>query len=268
VKSKHIPRLITAAVVIPALVWIVGWGGAGIFSWLIFIVAALSLLEYYGMAFPARPKEQALGILSGLLVAAGILIHDVSGFAPWLAGAIVLLFSIHLFFGGGLEERYRNLAWTVVGTLYIGYLIPHAALLYRLPDGPRWIFFVLIVVMIGDTAAYFVGTSLGKRKLYTEVSPGKTVEGAIGSTAATLVAGIVAGNFFLPSYPWQEILGISLALSVLGQVGDLFESWIKRVFAVKDSGAMLPGHGGLLDRMDSLIFPLVFVTYYLRTLHP
>lgn len=267
-QSKLAARLATAAVAIPALVWVIGWGGARIFSWLILVVALLSLWEYYGMAFPARPTERAVGIFSGLLVASGILIHDVSGFAPWLAAAVALLFSIYLFFGGGLEERYRTLAWTGVGTLYIGYLIPHGALLYRLPDGPRWVFFVLIAVMIGDTAAYFVGTSLGKRKLYPEVSPGKTVEGAIGSTAATLVAGVVAGGFFLPAYPWPEILGISLVVSVLGQVGDLFESWLKRVFAVKDSSAMLPGHGGLLDRMDSLIFPLVFVTHYLRIVHP
>ena len=267
-QSKLAARLATAAIAIPALVWVIGWGGSRIFSWLVFAVTTIALLEYYGMAFPARRKEQAVGVVSGLLLASAILIQDSAGVAPWLAGLSVLLFSVYLFFSDSLEERYRHLAWTVVGTLYIGYLVPHAALLSRAPDGARWIFFVLIVVMAGDTAAYFVGTSLGKNKLYPEISPGKTVEGAIGSTAGSLVAGFFCGIWFLPSHSWAETLALSLVLSILGQVGDLFESWIKRVFAVKDSSNILPGHGGLLDRMDSLIFPLVFVAYYLRIVHP
>jgi phosphatidate cytidylyltransferase len=267
-QSNLAARIITAAVAIPALVWIVGWGGQRIFSTLMLLITAVSLFEYYHIAFPELTKERVLGVGCGLAIASGLLVHDLQGAAPWLAGAIVLLFSSFLFFGGSLDERFRNLGWTLLGALYIGYLMPHAALLYRGRDGPRWIFFVLIVVMIGDTAAYFVGTLLGKRKLYPAVSPGKTVEGAIGSTAGSLVAGFFCGIWFLPSYPWPEMLGVSLALSLLGQVGDLFESWIKRVFGVKDSSAILPGHGGLLDRMDSLIFPLVFATYYLRIVHP
>ncbi|HEX9445044.1 MAG TPA: phosphatidate cytidylyltransferase, partial [Candidatus Binatia bacterium] len=175
-----------------------------------------------------------------------------------------LLFSTHLFFGGALQERFNRLGWTLVGTLYLGFLLPHAALVYRLPDGPEWIFFTLIVVMVGDSAAYFAGNAIGRRKLYPEVSPGKTVEGAIGGAVGSLAAGAAAGAYFLPMFPWPELVAVALVLSVLGQIGDLFESWIKRVFGVKDSSAILPGHGGLLDRMDSLIFPLVFVAYYSR----
>ena len=265
--AKIIPRFITALVGIPALIWVVGWGRSWIFSLLVLLVTIISLFEYYFMAFPGRRREQAAGVLAGFVVSCGILIENFSDPAPWLAGVIVLLFSGHLFFGGTLEERYRNLGWMLLGTLYIGYLVPHAALLYRLPDGKEWIFLVLLVIMVGDTAAYVVGTLFGRRKLFPEISPGKTVEGALGSTVASLAAGVIGGGFLLPDNPWVELLGISLILSVLGQAGDLFESWIKRVFGVKDSSALLPGHGGLLDRMDSLIFPLVFATYYLRILH-
>jgi phosphatidate cytidylyltransferase len=264
VKSKLVPRIVTALVGIPALVWIVGRGGLRIFSALVFLVALVCLWEYYRIAFPARQREQAGGILAGFLVGVGVLTGWPSA---GLAGVTVLLCCSHLFFGGRLEERFNHLCWTVLGTVYIGYLVPHAALLYRLPDGPQWIFFVLFVVMAGDTAAYLVGTTMGRRKLYPEISPGKTVEGAIGSTAASLIVGVFAGPFLLPSQPWPELLGISVVLSVLGQIGDLFESWIKRVFGVKDSSALVPGHGGLLDRMDSLIFPLVFAAYYVRIFH-
>ncbi|MGH7768937.1 MAG: phosphatidate cytidylyltransferase [Candidatus Binatia bacterium] len=263
--SKLALRIVTALIGIPALVWLVGRGGVRIFSSLIFLVTLVCLWEYYRIAFPARPREQAGGIIAGLLVGAGVLTGWPS---TGLAGVTVLLFCSHLFFGGRLEERFNRLCWTILGTVYIGFLVPHAALLYRLPDGPQWIFFVLLVVMAGDTAAYLVGTTMGRRKLYPEISPGKTVEGAIGSTAASLIVGAFAGPFLLPSQTWSELLGISIVLSVLGQVGDLFESWIKRVFGVKDSSALIPGHGGLLDRMDSLIFPLVFAAYCVRLFHP
>jgi phosphatidate cytidylyltransferase len=265
VRSKLVPRIVTALLGIPALVWLVGRGGLRIFSALVFLVTLVCLWEYYRIAFPARPREQAGGILAGFLVGVGVL----SGWpSAGLAGVTVLLFCSHLFFGGRLEERFNRLCWTILGTVYIGYLVPHAALLYRLPDGPQWIFFVLLAVMAGDTAAYLVGTTMGRRKLYPEVSPGKTVEGAIGSTAASLIVGVFTGPFLLPLQPWPELLGISIVLSFLGQIGDLFESWIKRVFGVKDSSALIPGHGGLLDRMDSLIFPLVFAAYYVRVFHP
>jgi phosphatidate cytidylyltransferase len=261
VKSKLVPRIVTALLAIPALVWIIGWGGSRIFSSLILLVTLVCLWEYYRIVLPGRWREQAIGIGAGLLVGVGVLTDRPSA---WVAAVTVLLFCAHLFFGGKLDERFDRLCRTLLGTLYIGYLMPHAALLYLGPDGSGWIFFVLLVVMVGDTAAYFVGTAIGRKKLYPEISPGKTVEGALGSTLASLLAGVIAGGFLLPEHPWLELAAVSLVLSLLGQVGDLFESWIKRVFGVKDSGAIVPGHGGLLDRMDSLIFPLVFAAYYVR----
>lgn len=266
--SKIIPRVVTALVGIPLLVGIIGWGRAWHFSLLVFLVTVIALCEYFLIAFPGRRKEQALGILLGVLVSCGILIQGLSDPGWWLAGALVIACSTYLFLGGPLGERYARLGWTLVGALYIGYLVPHMVLLYRLADGREWIFFVLLVIMVGDTAGYFIGALFGRKKLFPEISPGKTVEGALGYLAASLLAGASGGNFLLPVLPWWEIVGISFVLSLLGQVGDLFESWIKRVFSVKDSSALLPGHGGLLDRIDSLIFPIVFAVYYLRLLHP
>jgi phosphatidate cytidylyltransferase len=257
-------RLVTAALGVPALVWLIGWGGARVFSYAVFLGVLVSLWEYYHLAFRSSLKDQAVGLAAGAAVAAALLLDEPSAGAPWLAGITVVLFAVHLFSRGALAERFNHLAWTLLGTIYIGCFLPHAALVYRAPDGREWIFFTLIVVMIGDTAAYAVGKSIGKTKLYPEISPGKTVEGAIGSTAASLVAGVVAGRYLLPAYPWSELAVIALIMSVLGQIGDLFESWIKRVFGVKDSSGVLPGHGGLLDRLDSLIFPLVFIAYYTR----
>lgn len=261
------PRVITALVGIPILIFIIGRGGPRLFSLLVFLVTVSALYEYFHFAFPGRWREQTLGVLFGVLVSLGTLIPGLREPGLWLGGVIVFAFSSYLFFGDKLVERYQHLGWTLLGTLYIGYLFPHIFLLYQYPAGREWVFFVLLVIMAGDTVACLVGTLLGRKKLSPEISPTKTVEGALGAIAASVLAGVFGGKFLLPAIPWLELLLLSLVLSLLGQVGDLFESWIKRVFCVKDSGTLLPGHGGLLDRVDSLIFPVVFVTYYLRLLH-
>lgn len=261
-------RVITATVGIPLLILIIAWSQPGYFALLVFLVTVIALCEYFLIVFRDRVKERVFGIILGVLVSLGVIFPVSLEPGMWLGLVVVLAFSTYLFFDGKLEQRYQHLGWTLLGTLYIGYLVPYLILLYRSHEGREWVFFVLLVIMSGDTAAYFVGSSLGKHKLYPEVSPGKTVEGAVASVAASLVVGVLGGIILLPAISWVESLLLSLVLSVLGQAGDLFESWIKRVFSVKDSGHLLPGHGGLLDRMDSLIFPVVFTAYYLRLLHP
>jgi phosphatidate cytidylyltransferase len=176
-------------------------------------------------------------------------------------------FSVYLCVRGELKERFMRLAFILLGGFYLGYLLPHWILLFRMAQGRYWVAFVLIVIVSGDTLAYFVGSRFGRTKLAPQISPGKTVEGSLGYMGGSAAAGLVAGNFLLPLLSRGEIVALSLALGILGQLGDLFESWIKRAFAVKDSGHLLPGHGGILDRLDSLIFPAAFTSAYLRIFH-
>ena len=220
------------------------------------------------MAFPGHLKDQLWGILFGLSVSLMLLFPAVPEGDLGLGLLIVLFFSIYLFMAGQLEERLNRLAWTLLGGLYLGYLLPHWVLLFRMPHGRAWVFFVLLVIMMGDGAAYFVGRRFGTRKLAPEISPGKTIEGAFGYVAGSVVGGYLGAGFLITELGMIEVVALSAMLSVLGQIGDLFESLIKRVFAVKDSGTLLPGHGGLLDRLDSLIFPAVFATTYLKVFHP
>lgn len=260
-------RVLTALAGIACLLILIGFGHPWLFSLFIFILTFGALCEFFFIAFPGQWRERVLGIFFGVVISLMVLYPLLPDPGLYLAGVIIGAFSVYLFFEGELEEKFQHLGWTVIGAFYIGYLFPHLALIYRGPSGTEWVFFVLLVVMVGDTAAYLMGMALGRRKLYPSISPGKTVVGALSSLGASVLAGLLGAMYLLSNLSWVEVLMLSLILSLLGQVGDLFESWIKRVFSVKDTGRILPGHGGLLDRLDSLIFPVVFTTYYVRLLH-
>jgi len=231
------------------------------------MVTVVALGEYFFMAFPEDRRERFLGLFLGILVSLMIFIPGLAEPGVFLAPVIVVGLCYYLFFGGELDQRYQRLGWTLLGAIYLGYLFPHFVLLYRVPKGTEWVFFVILIAASGDTAGYFTGMAIGKRKLYPEISPAKTIEGAVGGMLVSILGGCVGAFYLLPTLSWFETVLLAMLLSLLAQLGDLFESWIKRVFRVKDSGRLLPGHGGLLDRIDSLIFPTVFMTYYVKLIH-
>ena len=260
-------RVVTALLGWILLFGLIGLGGPWLF-WLFIVILTLGgLWEYFSLAFPNRWKERTTGLVLGLLATLAVML-PLPNPGGYLALLLVGTFSFYLFFGGRLEERYQHLGWTVLGVIYVGYLFPHYGLIFNSLHGREWILFGLMVVMAGDTAAYIMGTALGRTRLWPEISPGKTVVGAVSSVIVAVGVGWCAAIFFSLNLLWWEAILLSLTLNILGQLGDLFESWIKRVFGAKDSGRLLPGHGGLLDRMDSLIFPGVFLTYYLKLLQP
>jgi phosphatidate cytidylyltransferase len=261
-------RLITGLIGIPLLIALIGWGDPWLFDGFFLLITFGALREYFAIGFPGRLRDQIIGISFGLAVSSAVFFPRATPAELVLAPLLVLMFSIYVFMDGQLAERLARLAWTLLGSLYLGYLLPHWSSLFRLPHGRAWVFFVLVVIMVGDTSAYFVGRRFGTRKLAREISPAKTVEGAIGYALGSVAAGCISAFFIVVGRTWLELAILAALLSVLGQIGDLFESWIKRVFAVKDSGTILPGHGGLLDRLDSLIFPAAFTTAYLKVFHP
>lgn len=252
---------------IPLMILLVGWGPAWLFATVLFVVCLIALREYFAMVFPGSALEQLVGIVFGSALALLLILPEVLSSQPMMGVVVVTCLSIYLFMPGQLEPKLLCLAWTLLGGFYLGYLLPYWVLLFRLPQGRAWVFLILAIIMAGDTAAYFVGKRFGKNKLAAGISPGKTVEGALGYLGASVLAGWIASGF-LEQVAWPEAILLSALLAVVGQIGDLFESWIKRVFAVKDSSGLLPGHGGLLDRLDSLIFPAVFTTAYLKVFHP
>lgn len=237
------------------------------FSAFFLILTGAALHEYFRIVFPGRCWDQRAGMLFGLALAGALLASEAEGFPISLSSILLLGFVIYPFLGGNLETRAHRLLWTLLGGFYIGFLVPYWILLFRQPNGRAWVFFVMLIIMSGDSAAYFVGRRFGKTKLAADISPGKTVEGAVAYILGAILLGLIGARYLFVDVAPLEALAFSAALAILGQIGDLFESWIKRVCAVKDSGGLLPGHGGVLDRLDSLIFPAVFTTSYVRYFH-
>ena len=159
-------------------------------------------------------------------------------------------------------QGFSSVSDTLLGVMYVGFLVPHIALLRLGADGVGWVLFVFLVAMLGDTAGYGVGRMWGKHKLIPHISPGKTVEGSVGSVLGNLVGACLVWGWFFPQRPLIEFLLLGICAGILAQVGDLCESAVKRAHGVKDSGRFLPGHGGILDRLDSLLFPAAFIYYY------
>lgn len=169
------------------------------------------------------------------------------------------------------NEAFARWAWTLAGISYIGFLMGHLVGLRNTVDGRNWVFFALLITYASDTAAFFVGRSLGRHKLATAISPAKTWEGSIGGLAGAIVLSLVflpthlftwVNPLHIPVLQYWSTIVIALLVSITGQLGDLIESLFKRNMGAKDSGNILPGHGGALDRMDSVAFAGVMVYYF------
>jgi phosphatidate cytidylyltransferase len=259
-------RLATAAVAIPLLLALILAGPSWGFPAFAVGIAILGVLEYATLAFPDRRAQQGLTGMLGVPLILSVAGGEFVAVGAVLCGAVIVGLSATLLFRADFEQGFRDLGVALVGILYVGLLLPHFALVHGLsPDGPYLVVYLIAVGMAGDTSGYFVGHAWGHHKLIPRVSPGKTVEGAIAIVAGSVLAGAVAKLLILPGWSWSKALWLSGLLGLIGQLGDLSESVMKRTFGAKDSGHLFPGHGGVLDRIDSLLFPVV-VLYYHSTL--
>jgi phosphatidate cytidylyltransferase len=265
----HLHRWLTALAFLPLLLLVILKGGRTLFILVVLLVSGLGQWEFLGMFTPEsdrgrRAKTIVLGsllIISFCTAQRGILLCNPSGPLFILVWCLFILLLFYLASYGHIPELSRDLAINALGLLYIPLLLGHLVWLRYLPNGEWWVVWLLAVVFAGDTAAFYTGLSLGRKKLYPEVSPGKTWEGTIGGLAGAVIAGVIVGRWLLPEVKTGSLAGLALILGVVGVLGDLFESMLKRQAQIKDASNLLPGHGGMLDRLDSLLFAAPAVVY-------
>lgn len=256
-------RLATAAVALPLLLALFLYGPYWAFTAFVAAIALLGIAEHGAMAFPASPRERAATLAAGALLVAAMLLGNPSVVLVALLTIVFAGFAWILFALPDFRQGLQDFGVMLVGVLLIGLFLPHFALLHQLPENGRLLaVFVVAVGMGGDTSGYFVGRRFGRSKLLPAVSPGKTVEGALGIMGGSILAAGLCKIAFLPEMGWIEVAAVATVMAVLGQIGDLSESVLKRTFGTKESGWLFPGHGGVLDRIDSLMFPVVFLYYY------
>jgi phosphatidate cytidylyltransferase len=254
-------RVATAAVGLPILGFLVFWREPRGFLVLCLVAAVLALVEYTGLTMRGRPASEKGGVvLIGAGLFLGLALRPAMALAWLLAGVLAIGFLL-LLRAVDLPAAWHRLAAAGFGVFYIGGLLAALPLLQG-HMGPAWVALVLVVTFANDTGAYFAGRAFGRHKLAPAISPGKTIEGAVGGLAASLIAMFIARGFFMPTLTVRDCLMIGLPASIVGPVGDLVESLIKRSAGAKDSGRLLPGHGGMLDRIDALLFTGAYVYLY------
>jgi len=283
-------RLLTAALLIPPIVWVIFQGGLWVLGTVV-VITLLGIREFYHL-IEAKGAEPLRGVGMLAAVALPVVTYLGSDYAATVLMSFLLLGVMVAQLGKAqIAESLASISGTFFGVFYIGWLLSHAVALRGFHDvvlgrwgpdavagmhpdaGAFYLLFTVSVVIGGDAGAYFVGRKYGRRKLAPAVSPGKTVEGAVGAIAAGLVVGIVAKMGFDALRPelssqlgWLACAIFSMLLAGVGIVGDLVESLLKRDAQVKDTGTLLPGTGGVLDRIDSNLLAIP-VMYYLLLAH-
>jgi phosphatidate cytidylyltransferase len=261
--TPHIKRWISGVIAVPILFAVIFYGSEVVFSAFIIIVILGAVIEYNRMVFNGGFfPEKVQALIIAILVPLAAFSGDLRIVLAVIAFSMIAVFSLSLLGMNGQSIDTVSVGKIVFGFIYIPFMLSHFILLRHSEDGIMWIFFILILAFSGDIAAFYVGRSVGKRKLMPLVSPGKTVEGTAGLLIGSIVGCVLFQQFFLPRLPVFHAAALGLSGGVMGQLGDLCESVIKRSSGVKDSGSLVLGHGGLLDRLDCLIFIAPYVYYY------
>lgn len=262
-------RVVTAIVLIPLVYSIVKYSNPALFLLVVAAIVLIGQYEFYKFHFRNFNRFTLLGLLSGF----GLLLTFGSGVSlqareAVLGAVIFITFSGFLFFKKSLDGALTGVSVVVFGVLYISWTLGHLISLRLLANGQNLIFFVLIITWGVDTGAYYSGKLLGKHKLSPQISPGKTIEGAIGGVITCIGAAFLARWLFLTELRFNSTVLIGFILGIISQLGDLSESLLKRSAGFKDSGSIIPGHGGMLDRVDSLIFTVPAFYYFIIYFEP
>lgn len=266
---QHLQRWLTAVVLVPLVLWILIKGNTLIVAALVSVVAIFAIREY--LRIIGRPENEPVSqsikfisyVVSMILVMGACLN---SWQVMFLIQALNLMsLAVFVLFRYATTPRvFEMISKQVLGIVYIPMSLALLVFIRELEGGVLWIIWLLIVAFANDTGAFYTGTFFGKTKLAPTISPNKTVEGSLGGIGASVLAGFIFCLIFFKDLSLGlTVIPCALAMAVAGQIGDLFESAMKRVNQIKDSGRILPGHGGMLDRIDGLLLAIPVLYVYL-----
>ena len=268
-------RILTAIVALPILLYTV-WSDIPYFFVALTVVAILlALNEFYNLASKINSRPFALcGYIAALCVIACFVFDSLVWVAAVMAALAIASLAIALSRPEEMNKSLASVAATVFGVVYVALLAGFLVGVRVMPDAlanttiphlsSKLLTMFFAMVMMTDTGAYYTGRSIGRHKLAPRISPGKTIEGAVGGFITAIITGPLCRLIFFPEIPLLHASLLGAAIGIIGQIGDLAESMLKRGADVKDSGTLLPGHGGMLDRVDSILFCAPLLYYYAR----
>ena len=269
-------RVATALPLIALVLYLIFFAPRWAFQVGMLVAVAIASREALAMNMPGARMLHAVGVIGSLAITTALMFAvdsfhglpaGVFAMAALLTTLLVSLLAV-LVWPDPIPSASQRIGWLLGVGVYVG--VPVAALdaLHARPHGQGWVLLVILLAALSDTGAYFAGRAFGKNKLYEKLSPKKTREGSLGGLVAAVAGAVVCAHYLIPTVPLVDAAILGLVGGAFGQMGDLFESLIKRSTGIKDSGNILPGHGGLLDRVDAMLFTAAVTWIYAVILMP
>jgi phosphatidate cytidylyltransferase len=253
-----------ASVLIPPIVFLIVVGPPMVLHLMVLLATFLGLREYYNLVLPqSKWIERTVGIGLGLILSLTVSFGEMREMTPFLVILLLILAVLVMAVSQDLSSAVSKVGGALFGILFIGFLLAYVSLIRNMPDGRVWVLFLIITVWAGDIFALLGGSFFGKHKLYPKISPNKTFEGLAAAIVGSIVLALAFSWLFIPNLKTGSCTLLAVGVTILGQLGDFTESMVKRSAQVKDSGTLIPGHGGMLDRLDSFLFSAPWVHYAL-----
>jgi len=268
-EGKHnnfLKRTLTIVIVIPLIIFIIFWEKFPLFI-VIMLLAGFGLNELYSMA---RKRGFEPSFILGFTLTSYFIfstIYDLYNLKydkNIIIIFVIILFSFIQLFKKDHSMSLPNISISIFGSIYIGYLFSFILKIKYLPNGNYYLLSLLFITWINDAAAYVIGTKFGKNRIFPRISPKKSIEGSIGGIIFSTISVFILKNWL--SLTFTKLIFLGLVIAIMAQLGDLFESMLKRGSEVKDSGNLIPGHGGILDCLDSLLFTAPVFYFYITFL--
>jgi len=257
-------KIWTAVLVVPPLIFLIALGPPAVLILMVLLATYFGLREFYNLALPeAKRIERWTGMGLGLILSILISHGNAKIISPFFVLVLLVLSILFMATSKNLSSGISNMGIMFFGVFYIGFLLSHVSLIRNMSDGKQWVLFLIATVWAGDVSAFLAGTLFGRHKLYPKISPNKTYEGLAGAIVGSVIVALSFALLFLSQLEKGLCIFLALGLGFLGQLGDFTESMLKRSARVKDSGSLIPGHGGMLDRLDSFLFSAPFLHYSL-----